>query len=221
MNAAPSLLFKGPMIRALMEGAKTETRRLAINARAARLAPGQLVWVRENFRLEDNWDSAPPSALAGTFFSEMPVWHEADCGAPAAKTRSQWDRPFGRLRPAIHMPRWASRLTLEIRGVRREPLQAIDDAGASAEGVRQLWNAPLPGGNEPRYGVECERGSWIAVAPSPREAYAQFWDGLHPAAGLRWADSPDVTVIAFAAHRQNINAMLARRGPMLARRGAA
>ena len=203
----PSLQFKAAMIRALIAGAKTETRRLAVNARAAALRPGQLVWVREAFRLEDNWDPAPPSALLGTSFREMPVWHEADCGAPSAKTRSRWDRPFGRLRAAIHMPRWASRLTLEIRQARQEALQAIDDAGALAEGVARLWDVK----DEARFGVEIERGSWIAVAPSARQSYAAFWDGLHGARGQRWADDPRVTVVAFTVHPLQIDALHKRR----------
>ena len=201
------MMFSAPMIRALTAGAKTETRRLAVNARAAALRPGHLVWVREAFRLESNWDGAAPNTLKETSFVEMPVWHEADCGAPSAKTRSRWDRPFGRLRNSIHMPRWASRLTLEIRAVRAEPVQAIDEDGAGAEGVRRLWDAA----GEPRFGVEMAPGSWVAVAPTRRLAYAQFWDGLHSGQGERWADNPAVTVIAFRLLKMPIDAVLRER----------
>lgn len=70
----------------------------------------RLFWVREAFRLEALWDDAAASAIAATSLPDAPVWFEADRGAPSERSRSPQGHPFGRLRPAIVMPRWASRL---------------------------------------------------------------------------------------------------------------
>ncbi len=202
------LIFSAPMVRALTMGAKTETRRLAAMKRAAAIRPGSLVWVREAFRLEDGFDAAGPKVMESTSFTEMPVWHEADCGAPDPKrTRSRWGRAFGRCRSPIHMPRWASRLTLRVIEARIEPLHAIDDAGAAAEGITRL---PWDIAGAARYGAELERGAWTAVAPSPRESYALFWDELHGRSdGARWGANPTVVVIRFEVIAKNIAAVLA------------
>ncbi len=207
-----SMLFSAPMVRAILADRKRETRRLAENATARTLAAATaegkraLVWVRESFRVESNFDDAPPAALASTSFTELPVWHEAECGAPLKQTRSRWGNPFGRCRAGIHMPRWASRLTLAIEAVRLEPLQAIDDAGALAEGVIRYRRE-----GKPLCGVEIERGQFFGEADAPRESYRLFWDHLHkdhPAA--RWEANPAVAVIRFYPIEQNIDAALRR-----------
>lgn len=207
-----SFLFSAPMIRALLARRKLETRRLASNAGAAAIVAAfgggarVLIWVREAFRLEENFDSAPPSALAATSFSELPVWHEADHGAPSKATRSRWDRPFGRLRPAIHMPRWASRLTLAVEAAGVAPLQTIDDAGALSEGVTRYRRD-----GRALCGIEVDRGRFIAEAETPRESFRLFWDHLHkdnPPA--RWEANPDVAAIRFRVHAENIDALIRR-----------
>jgi hypothetical protein len=175
------ILFSDPMVRAILAGRKTQTRRLAtqrhfseeLHARALAVgveaallempdpphvrspfgAPGDLLWVRECF--------ACPESV--TYYRA----DEADLLPPGAR----WT-------PSIHMPRWASRLTLLITSMRVERLQAIAEEDARAEGV-----AP----HEYPYCADDSRY---------RMSFARLWDSL-AAEGSRWSDDPWVWVVGF------------------------
>lgn len=86
-----------------------------------------------------------------------------------------------RWRPSIHMPRWASRITLEVTGVRVEQLHSISDADAIAEGVQ--WHRSS--------GVECPAG----LAMGPRESYRLLWEQINGAGS--WSLNPFVWCISF------------------------
>lgn len=101
-------------------------------------APGDRIWVRETFtflethptQFEDQYQGPDPDAeIVGRFldFWLRRVRYRADERRPG-ELISRW-------RPAIHMPRWASRITLEVTGVRVERVQAISDADIAAEGI--------------------------------------------------------------------------------------
>lgn len=201
MTAGPGtvrgIIFSAAMVKALIAGRKTETRRLATNRNVGRVEPGDLLWVREAFRLEIGFDGIAPNVLLATSFTEMPVWYEADCGAPDPKmSKSQWGHPWGRLRPSIHMPKWASRLSLDVVEVRREKLQAISEASAQAEGLERI-----AGGG----GAVLWRGARdLQGRVSARAAFADLWDSLNSFAGARWADNPDIITIKFSVSERNI-----------------
>jgi len=192
------ILFSGPMVRALLDGSKTQTRRLVklphMNPLGAwepttvggpnggRLRtgetiplqggiwhtrtgdsllcpygqPGDRLWVRETFYAFGRWETRY-SAKKG-----RDEWHfidmTAECGnwyfydatsqPDAEKFRRSSITPMWWKRPAIFMPRWASRITPEITGVRVERLWDISDADARAEGCEgtklsyaKLWDA--------------------------------------------------------------------------------
>ena len=110
-----------------------------------KVQPGDRLWVREAFRFTDVFDADSPSRVgercvdAGYRTPWAPIQFEAD------RARLNWQhtgtpphegqpRP-GKLRPAMFMPRWASRITLEVTGVRVERLQDISEADAQAEGA--------------------------------------------------------------------------------------
>jgi hypothetical protein len=78
--------------------------------------------------------------------------------------------------PPIHMPRWASRISLEITGVRVERVQDISEADALAEGVDRT-NTSLPG-----YATE---------------RFRRLWDSINAARGFGWEVNPWVWVIEF------------------------
>jgi hypothetical protein len=84
--------------------------------------PGERLWVQEAWRTVEEADYTPPSELSPAHR----IWYEADASHQPGS---------GKLRPGIRMPRWASRITLEITGVRVERLQDISEADAMAEGV--------------------------------------------------------------------------------------
>ncbi|EIF9299968.1 hypothetical protein LSY63_002639 [Salmonella enterica] len=160
------MIFNGEMVRAILEGRKTQTRRvLATYQDAVKFCPewdvngkqifivlgekdhtgmnpvitaipcpfgqpGDRVWVRETFRVHSRaTDVATLVYRASVRNSWTEQTHRvpvAVCNKPA--TLEKWT-------PSIHMPRWASRITLEITGVRVERLNSITESDAEAEGV--------------------------------------------------------------------------------------
>lgn len=145
------ILFSAPMVRAILEGRKTQTRRV-INPQptgrgssdgksettlhyellygAIKCPFGQIgdqIWVRENYRTDRQVDSAKPSELS----KGEPILYEADS---VFRTYGCHPLEWGKQRPSIFMPRWASRIQLEITGVRVERLQEISEEDAQAEG---------------------------------------------------------------------------------------
>lgn len=176
------IMFSAPMVRALLAGHKTQTRRLATSPLAA-CNRGDRLWVREAWRTSRVADELKPRQLTGL----GPVWYEAD--------RDNCDR-HGRLRASMHMPRWASRLTLGVELVGIEPLQALDEACALAEGVR-----PLPGDGPNRFTVDVQ--GWGISAPTAVETYRLLWQWLNGPES--WDANPAVLVLAFSVRLANIN----------------
>jgi hypothetical protein len=140
------ILFSGPMVRAILDGQKTQTRRIiktlpgeefcALNARSSAVFTvdqrtyrevrnpygdeGDLLWVRETFLVVDPMTR---------YFQDAPkIVYRAD----------DWDIKPDKWTPSIFMPRKLSRITLRITGLRVERLQCITEAGAKAEGVKPL-----------------------------------------------------------------------------------
>jgi hypothetical protein len=89
--------------------------------------PGDRLYVKEPWRTLAIYDGLKPSELP----KDAPIWYEADGPAPEG---------FGRYRHARFMPRWASRMTLEITEVRAARVQDISETDACAEGVEPLFS---------------------------------------------------------------------------------
>lgn len=170
------ILFSGPMVRAILDGAKTQTRRLVkqqvgevidgvawypdyyeVNGDPGSehqipspVSVGDALWVKETWRSITAFDDASPTSIAeqcGVPWARPagPVMYDADGSHNAAWLR--WvDSPLadaarpGKTRVSIHMPRWASRLTLRVTDVRVERLGDISDVDARAEGAMH-WAA--------------------------------------------------------------------------------
>lgn len=193
------ILFSAPMVRALLDGRKTQTRRvlkpdpdtLPNGFAGVRMpyAPGDRLYVREAWRSASCYDDLAPSAMSGeepVRYEEDALWQTWGWGAPL--------RSHGRLRQGIHMPRWASRLTLTVTDVRVQRLQEISEADAVAEGV----NPCLCGHNCPNG----EHGGCCGIC-EPVTAYAELWTELHgPGA---WAANPWVCALTFTVRRGNID----------------
>lgn len=186
------ILFSAPMVRALLDGRKTQTRRVIpvpaaddtlyigehiahreakswffkagrheIKVRA-RYQEGNRLWVRE----------------ACQIYGER-VIYRADAD-PAIQRRAPW-------RSAIHMPRWASRLTLIVTDVRVQRLQQISEADACAEGCED--------GHVVVDGISEE---WSACTE-----FRHIWNSLHgPDA---WDANPWVVALTFEVERCNID----------------
>ncbi|EAT0103762.1 morphogenetic protein [Salmonella enterica] len=155
------MIFNSEMVRAILDGRKTQTRRpikfpfkdrnlgceLSGNELAGELSsgnylnspfgkPGDRIWVRETFQgpLFD-FDQMDAYCKDSTPFEKAQFCvYKAD-GKPAPEFFDADDNLHCCWRPSIHMPRWASRILLEITDVRVERLNAISQADAIAEGA--------------------------------------------------------------------------------------
>lgn len=218
MKARP-ILFKPDMVNAILEGRKAQTRRVmkiqppteahqiltvvsstdrkkegkshwgVMDETKTRIlksdpryfscpygAPGDLLWVRETFR-SSRVDDLPGDAV-----------YQAD--HPGLKSPpGSYGRPW---KPSIHMPRWASRLTLEITDVRVERLQDISEEDARAEGAR----LELAEVDSVRLGAEA----------SHRSGFQNLWKSINGEES--WAANPWVWVVEFQPHHMNVDAFL-------------
>ena len=189
-------MFGGTSVRALLAGWKAQTRLLANKHRKARLqrigdpdavrltpsmwretAVGDRLWVRESL----GWDKAAGRLLYRA--DGAPVTNAPPTGQPIGKTP----------RSSLYIPRWASRLTLMVVAVRIEPLQAISEDEAIAEGIR-----PLVDGH-----FLADRAD-PATYPSAALAYAHRWSEFHTRPGTRWDDDPEVVVVSFEVARSDL-----------------
>jgi hypothetical protein len=196
------IIFSGPMVRAILEGRKTQTRRIVkfskpftnssswsyvykskdggfawtdvdetclnhngmfevIISRPGKQCPygtiGDRIWVKENFWMDQSggvW-----IYKAGTLNVSDPDWPPTNCGGTSV--------------PSIFMPRWASRITLEITNIRVQRLQEITEEDIKAEGLSHL--------NKLGY----------------HYAFGQGWNHLNEKRGFRWDSNPWVWAISF------------------------
>lgn len=237
------ILFSGPMVRAILDGTKTQTRRVVklptasevehggtyfrtgapdkelfreTRSRSEHLVrcpfgvPGDRLWVREAHREwcpeESPWmvRYRADGALRVTTcdWDEGPHYLSPTEAGCASEETARW-------RPSIHMPRWASRITLEVTGVRVERLQEITEEDAKAEGVGVAQRATLP--DDSRLCRHCglsraEHLGQARVCPQSygeiystnnyRGGFAWLWDEIngkrHP-----WESNPWVWVVEF------------------------
>lgn len=219
------IIFSAPMVRALLDGRKTQTRRILGNSGPGRgrfnifsaqigwsdsyvldpgnagwrerdtpYAPGDRLWVREAWQTGTSDDGPQISYRATPDYFKIDAWDGEDFGVgpsfnegrcPGA-TFSHWlpdvladDGPW---RSPIHMPRWASRLTLLVTDVRVQRLQEISRGDAMEEGC--------PFAN-------------MADGPNPRDWYRDIWNSIHGTDA--WDRNPWVAAISFKVHRCNID----------------
>jgi len=166
------ILFNGEMVRAIYEGRKTQTRRPFKNPFGE---PGDRLWVRHtwwhnpslpiNPMNEQSWDefSNGVNFIGGERIN--------DCHPLLEEQR--W-----RKRPSIHMPRWASRINLEVIRVWRETIQDISTEDIIAEGKSTTLR---------EYDACCDL----------EEQMAESWDKIYASRGLGWEDNPAVSCCEF------------------------
>lgn len=196
------ILFSAPMVRAILEGRKTVTRRPvkglglqwledftpeyvaeAANSLCPYGKPGDRLWVRETTEVDEK--TSPVVRLARYSADHQPVLYRHPEGDEYDGSVAHWDYPR-RSRPSIHMPRWASRILLEITDVRVERLQDISEDQAKAEGVRL-------------YTDHAELGEWWHVdgidtySADPRKSFELLWSSV----GGDWVANPWVWVVEF------------------------
>lgn len=202
------ILFSGEMVKAILEGRKTQTRRVVKGAwhesegylqsdpggdggewwfgcakvpasfvtRCPYGTPGDRLWVKETWCAEwgGSQECGDEHPIFGVRYLADNAWNERPC--PAVE-QSVW---YSQWRPSIFMPRWASRITLEIVSVRVEGLQEITEDDVVAEGIE--FPCEEPETSEHPVGCVCE--------------YRNLWDRIngnkHP-----WSSNPWVWRIEF------------------------
>ena len=196
------LMFKAPLVRAILSGQKTQTRRILKNQQSYDLdkcplgQPGDRIYVREQWQgplmsskeWEDHYFSEADDSPA-KFRTPAYCRYAAD-GGPPPEFVTMDDELVARWKPSIHMPKWAARIWLEITSVRIERLQDISDADCIAEGIKELPHQAA------------EKGCWwtgdVAAGAAlhgrtPHNAFRLLWEST----GGDWAANPWVWVIDF------------------------
>ncbi len=179
------ILYSAPMVRAYLDGTKTQTRRIIKpswwrcldpedeedQAQALTMCPygkpGDRLWGRETFAPTDGDGSTPCSVI-----------YRAD------DNRGVEDPAEVTWKPSIFMPRWASRMLAEVVSVRVERVQDISEEDAIAEGVQALPIGP-------------DRRPFLGKIPtrSARDGFRMLWKSIN---GLEsWEANPWVWVVEF------------------------
>jgi hypothetical protein len=224
-------LFNGPMVRALLAGTKTQTRRV-VTARNSlvdgeagfpwgeldftdafvdagpspagnpgpylkvarpsyetrhriysRVQPGDRLWVRETFYCDHAFARKAGSAEEVSEWLEMTYYGADYLTQRDWANADEWAEGVPPWRPSIHMPRWASRITLEVTDVRVERLQEISEDDARAEGV------------EANPYVMADGSIDEAMSITASVNFAALWDSIN--GWLSWQTNPWVWVVSF------------------------
>lgn len=255
------ILFSAPMIRALLAGKKTQTRRIMKpqpeflqfhQYRGVTIYDGESrMWCWKNLAVENIWDFPNnddrkclalrcPHGLPGDrlwvresfqpLLTDGVEWRDSDYKTGEGYTVNYCatggiqefydcanDEAFcDRITPSIFMPRWASRITLEISEVRIERLQEISEEDAISEGIEPLFDAettrrmpecdlkPMPWqnylwhGNVGRSITAKQSNAWphqYSSYEDPRDSYSSLWESINGAGS--WAANPFVFAISF------------------------
>lgn len=200
------IIFSAPMVRALLDGRKTQTRRvmemptcgsgvymhpthglmncMGGSVPTAPYSVGDLLWVKETWRTLQKWDGLAPRNLVNDA-------DKIDYSASGYVRNPLW--AWGKNRPSIFMTRWASRLTLRVTNIRAERLQDISEEDARAEG------ANFHDGDPDEYGM-CRR-----LRVEAKDDFRHIWeDCYHKDSPEAWHRNPWVWVYEFEVIRKNM-----------------
>lgn len=214
------ILFSAPMVRALLDGRKTQTRRVAkfvhpdgdgwhirnagggmigadddavtvYGADYAPYAAGDRLWVKETWTVGGVFtDCVETRYRAHERRSHTEFVEQVPINRVGKLPSARWPKYAS----PLHMPRWASRITLTVTDVRVERLQDISEADAEAEGIARYGRF---------YGLPDTH--WDDAELSPVGAYHRLWDSINGPES--WDANPWVAAISFEVHPSNIDAM--------------
>ena len=209
------ILFHPDMVRSILDGRKTQTRRVInpqqryahtlIDGRHETSIgefdydiryilcpygqPGTRMWVRETWQ-QFFEDEIPPNRPRGPK-GEMGIPEQPDRRSVCVyRADGELSHPeYGKANwiPSIHMPRWASRITLEITGVRVERVQDISEEDIRSEGTDECLYSSPP------YCTQCGGHEHLCS----RDRFRDLWDSLNVKRGYPWDSNPWVWVVEF------------------------
>ena len=204
------ILFSGPMVRAILAGDKTQTRRV-LPVRS--IEPGHEItselvnyygdhrlgavqtkngvrttWVTpvgyapgDRLYVREAWAKTSIAPIIETIDNPVTVYRSCD-------NRCDYGGPW---KPGIHMFRRDSRITLIVENVRVERIREITCADAIAEGIQPSANSQT---------IDCD-------TPDPRDDFKRLWDSLNAKRGFGWEVNPWVVAITFRVVKQNIDTL--------------
>jgi len=211
------ILFSVPMVNAILAGRKTQTRRVVKLPKSGdfdgvRVADGALLWSRPDQPTGTNVIKSPYGAPGDRLWVRE-TWRPARTILPVgwsigyaanedrkrvapADVPDDWQEPLAAKTgfvPSIHMPRWASRITLEVTDVRVERLWEISVDDAKAEGVELVRGRDVPaamGGGVETWRDYLDPEGWVTSAQS---SFSSLWRSINGAES--WAANPWVWVV--------------------------
>lgn len=192
------IIFSAPMVKGLLDGRKTMTRRFAWRLADVgdnhtrtptpwqKVEPGDRLWVRESLQ---RFNRTPPTAqhVASLTGVVAPPGVERH---PNGAALWKWKK---RTIPSIHMPRWASRLTLVVTEKKIERLKEISEADAIAEGVQERGPRDFYVGDNDAQGTD-------AIV-----CFSALWWLVHGIGA--WDENPEVVALTFKVYSGNIDSL--------------
>jgi hypothetical protein len=161
-----------------------------------RAKPGDWLWVRETIKGKpDDAGFDGIEYAADNFHTRIPCANDNESQERFMEI-FYYRRGRGLPVPSIHMPRWASRLTLVVTKTKIERLQEIDEQDIEREGIywkNGLWRCPAPAG-----------GDWHATEKAI-DCWRWLWTKINGAES--WEQNPEVVAITFCVHKTNIDSM--------------
>lgn len=193
------ILMSTPMIKAILSGAKTVTRRvIKPQPTYCRFVESGIFTYPHPVAESDSWIYCPYGEvgnclwvketwqaynLSGSSYSSLPKEKKAQAelynwAVVSKATNPEDKRPRDPWIPSIFMPRWASAITLEITDVKVERIQEINN--------HEAWREGIP-----------EFGNWIKNEGEARDEFARLWDSINLKRGYGWDANPWVWAISF------------------------
>ncbi len=215
------ILFKSDMVRAILEGRKTETRRIfkkqptGLFQRIAHTLgyPASLGWLRAGFgeKEDPNFYKCPYGRVGDRLWVRETVCIAPRNWAPPDQCISDDDGYYHFVKyratdpdedvmrdyklkwtPSIFMPRWASRIILEITEISVERVKDITDTGCVNEGLIQDWD-----GSHHWYQFPEGHKEFNSASQNPKYAFRLLWDSINEKRGYSWQSNPWGWVIKF------------------------
>lgn len=206
------ILFSGPMVRAILEGRKTMTRRIM------KPQPVDGTWKHPRIKMGYfKCESGDRPSVFGAYVPGDTLWVRETWSYATGPNRDEPDDPEhhkiiyreqwvrenpdinldGCWKPSIFMPRFAARISLRVTDVRVERLQDITEEDAIAEGVEPHLDGWYPYGRAIAFWKGAQADVPAQCCITARDSFEGLWDSLNAKRGFPWASNPWVWVVSF------------------------